>query len=429
MWVTLRAASRQDGPRAVSSAPTTGSEAAPAKPVSHARARLITSRILVVLVTLLALLSVIAGYVRYQALDTDTVESTASELIAQPSIRDEVAAELVDGLYSNVNVSAELRERLPADQKGLAGPIAGALRELSDRAAARLLERPRVQKLWVASVATAHRELVKLLDDRGTALRTTNGVVVLNLRPLVIQLGDQIAIVGDLGRRLPPDTGQITIMKSDQLRQAQRATHLLDTLGRFLPYLTLLIAALAVWIAAGRRRETLRGIAIGAIVAGLLVVVLRGIVGNHVVDALTATGTSTDPARDAWNILTSLLKDGGLTLAGLGVIALVGVWYAGETRSGIAARRELAPLVARWEIAYGAAAVFLLLLVWWGPTAQLGRAEFVLVFALLLGFGVWALRRMTMREHPDAANEPASAPFRRLWDSRSPTPPASTPQG
>jgi len=411
----------------VSSTPTTGSEAASEKTVSHARTRLIASRSLVVLATLLAAVSVVATYVRYQALDTNTVENTAGELIAQDSIRNQIAADLVDGLYANVDVSAELQKRLPADQKALAGPIAGALRELADRAAARLLERPRVQRLWVASVATAHGELVKLLDDRGTALRTTNGVVVLNLRPLVIQLGDQIAIFGNLGRRLPQDAGQITIMKSDQLRQAQRATHLLDTLGRFLPYLTLLIAALAVWIAKGRRRETLRGLAIGAIIAGLLVLALRRILGNHVVDALAGTDTSTDAIRDSWNILTSLLVDGGRTLAGIGVIALVGVWYAGETHSGVAARRELAPLVARWEIAYGAAAAFLLILVWWGPTAQLRRVEFVLVFAVLLGLGVWALRRMTMREHPDAANEPASAPFHRLRGSRGSSPPASTP--
>jgi hypothetical protein len=412
----------------VSSAPTVGSDAASEKAVSHARARVITSRILVVLAALLALVSVVAGYVRYQALDTDTVQDAAGELIAQPSVRDQVAADLVDGLYSNVNVASALRQRLPEDQKALAGPIAGALRELANRAAVRLLERPRVQALWVDSVTVAHRQLIRLLDDRSTAIRTTNGVVVLNLRPLVIELGDQIAIVGDLGRRLPPDAGQITIMDSDELRQAQRATHLLDTLGRWLPYVTLLVAALAIWVAKGRRRETLRGLAIGAIVAGLLVLVLRRILGNHVVDALAGTDTSTDAVRDTWNILTSLLVDGGRTLAGMGVIALVGVWFAGETRSGIAARRELAPLVARWEIAYGAAAVFLLILVWWGPTAQLRRAEFVLVFAVLLALGVWALRRMTMREHPDAANEPASAPFQRLWESVRRSPPASTPQ-
>jgi hypothetical protein len=79
-----------------------------------------------------------------------------------------------------------------------------------------------------AIVATAHQELLRLLDDRATAIRTTNGAVVLDLRPLIIQLGDRVAIVGNLAQRLPADAGQVEIMKSDDLRTAQRATHLLD---------------------------------------------------------------------------------------------------------------------------------------------------------------------------------------------------------
>ena len=411
----------------VQSTPTTGTKPARESAGRASRARLIAARVLVVVATVLAAVSVVAGYVRYQALDTGTVQDTAGELIADEPIRNEIAAELVDELYSNVDVAAALQTRLPADQRRLAGPLASVFREFADRAATRLLERPRVQSLWVGSVATAHQELVKLLNDRGTAIRTSNGEVILDLRPLVIQLGDQIAIVGSVGNRLPSDAGQVVIMKSDELRTVQRATHLLDVLGLYLGFVTLLIAALAVWLAKGRRRTTLRALAIGFIIAGLLVLVLRRIVGNEVVDALAGTGPSSEAVRNAWNILTSLLVDGGRTLAGLGVLVLVGVWLAGETRSGVAARRELAPLFARWEIAYGAAAAFLLLLVWWGPTAQLERVQFVVVFAVLLGLGVWALRRLTLQEHPDAAEEPASAPFRRLWESRKSSSPTPTP--
>jgi hypothetical protein len=410
----------------VSTAPSVEAEA-PADTAHASRLRLISARVLVVVVTILAAVSVVAGYVRYQALDTPTVEEKAGELIADEAVRNEIAAQLVDQLYSNVDVAASLQQRLPADQQRLAAPIAGALREFLDRAAVRLLERPRVQAAWVNSVGLAHKDLLKLLDDRATAIRTTNGNVVLDLRPLVIQLGDQIAIVGKLGQRLPPDAGQITILQSDQLRQAQRATHALDILGRFLWIVTLLIAALAVWLAAGRRRETLRSLAIGLIIAGLLVLVLRRIVGNHVVDDLVPAGTTRDAVHNAWNILTSLLVDGGRTLVGVGVVALVGTWLAGATRSATAARRELAPLIARWEIAYGAAAGFLLLLVWWAPTVQLRRVQVVVVMAILLALGVWALRRMTLREHPDAGSQPASTPFQHLWQAIR-KPPAAQPR-
>ena len=61
-----------------------------ARHVAHetaSRWRMAIARILVVLGFLLAVASVVAGYVRYQALDTPTVEKTANELIADDEIR------------------------------------------------------------------------------------------------------------------------------------------------------------------------------------------------------------------------------------------------------------------------------------------------------------------------------------------------------
>jgi hypothetical protein len=43
------------------------------------------------------------------------------------------------------------------------------------------------------------------------------------------------------------------------------------------------------------------------------------------------------------------------------------------------------------------------------------RPQFVLVFSILLAVGTWALRALTMREHPEAAEEPASTPFTHAW--------------
>src|ERR687897_1632390 len=111
--------------------------------------RIVLVRVLVVVGALFAVLNLLAGYVRYQGLDTDTVEGTAGELIADPEIRDQVAATLVEQLFANVDVEAALREQLPPDQQGLAGPVAGAISLVADGAARRLLERPRVQELWV----------------------------------------------------------------------------------------------------------------------------------------------------------------------------------------------------------------------------------------------------------------------------------------
>ena len=378
---------------------------------------MLAARILVVVFAILATVGVLAGYVRYQALDPDTFRGTAEELIANENVRDEIAESLVDELFANVDVAAELEMRLPADQQQLSGVVAAGIRELTYTAARRLLGRPRVEALWVESLSRTHEQLLRVLDDDLTSVSTEDGVVVLNLRPLVIQLGDRVAVFGRVADRLPEDAGRIEIMEARQLETAQDATQLLKVLGPIAWVLAFIAAAAAIWLAAGRRRAILRSLAIALLIVGLLVLVVRRVAGGYVVDSLTASGGVRPAAEDTWEILTSLLADGGWTIIGLGVVALLGVWFTGGSKLAVRGRRVLAPYLARPEIAFGAAATFLLLLVWWGPTDQTRRWQFLLLAAVLLALGVEALRRETAREHPvtvepppPAADEPAGTP-------------------
>ena len=371
--------------------------------------RMLIARILVVLATLFAVVGLLAGYVRYQALDNETFSNTAADLITDDEVRAQIGLSLVDALYSNVDVTAALEARLPPDQKALAGPIAAATRALADRAAARVLERPRAQELWVRSLTTTHEQLLRVLNDDLTNVQTEGGVVVLNLRPLVVQLGDQVAIVGRVAERLPADAGRIEIMDAKQLETAQDVTSLLDTLGRFIWFLPLALAALAIWLAGDRRRSIVRSLAIGAIVAALLVLVARSVAGNYVVDNLVKTESVRPAASDTWDILTALLRDGARTLLGVGIVLLVGVWLVGPGARATALRARLAPWLERPEIAYGAAALALVLLVWWGPTEQTRRWQVVVLFAVLLGLGVAALARAA-RADQNAVGGPGDAP-------------------
>jgi hypothetical protein len=375
--------------------------------------RIALARALVVLGILLGIVSLIAGFVRFQALDTDTVSGTASELIADPEIRDEIAASLVDQLYANVDVQAELEQRLPADQKGLAGPAAAGLRELSDRIAVRMLERPRVQALWVDTVTRAHRQLINVLEDDTGPVSTEDGVVVLDLQPLMIQLGDRIAIFGRVAERFGPDTGRIEIMQADQLETAQDITQLLKFLGMWLWVLPIALFGIALWIARDRRLSILRLIAFGMIFGGFVVLVVRRLAGSYIVDNLVASETVRPAVQDAWNILTDQLRDGGLTFVGLGVIALVAAWIGGPSESAVGTRRAFAPYLARPEIAFGAAALLFLLLLWWQPTVQTSRVQLMVVAAVVLAVGVELLRRETAREVPDPPEPDLMGSLRR----------------
>jgi hypothetical protein len=143
-------------------------------------------------------------------------------------------------------------------------------------------------------------------------------------------------------------------------------------------------------------------IGFSAILVGLAVLVARRIAGSEVVDSLAKAESTRKAASDAWDILTDQLKDGGITLIGIGVVLLVAVWISGPSAWATDSRRWMAPYIARPEIAFGAAAGLLLLLVWWGPTIQTQRWQLVLAAAVVLGLGVEVLRRQTAAEFPEA---------------------------
>ncbi len=396
--------------------------AAPTPAAGPSKTRILIARILVVLGALIAVVALLAGYVRYQALDTETFKGTASELIADDEVRNQIGARMVDELFANVDVAGELESTLPENLQGLAVPIAGLTRQFADRAAINVLDRPRVQELWINSLVTTQEQLKKLLDGDTTVVQNTDGYVVLNLQPLIVQLGDQVAIVGRAASALPPDAGLIQVMEADNLTLAQDITQILNTVGLWLWVVPILLFGIAVAIVPGRRRLELRAIALAAIVVGLLVLMLRGISGRYVVNNLVQYDSVRPAAQDAWNIITDLLAQGAWTVIGLGVILLFGVWLAGPSRSGSASRRFVAPFLARWWLAYTIFLALALGLLWWGPTDQTRRPLQMFVAIVVFALGFEGLRRITARDVPEAADispgAALAAPFERFRERR-----------
>src|SRR5215831_17546904 len=211
--------------------------------------------VLVVLAAIIVLVSALNIWVKRQALDTNNFTNASVRLLENPEVRSALSVYLVDQLYQNVDVSAQLEQNLPAQFKGIAAPLAGALRQLLVRAADTFLQRPRIQALWKEAVMRAHRLFIGVLNGDKEILQTTNGNVVLNLRPIVEQLQQQGGLVGRVAAQLPANVGQITILQGNQLHTARQAVKLVRFLSYFLFFLVLALYALAVYLATGRRRR------------------------------------------------------------------------------------------------------------------------------------------------------------------------------
>src|SRR5262249_32717037 len=149
-----------------------------------------------------------------------------------------------------------------------------------------LLQRPRVQQLWKLANRQAHGEFIDILDNKNEHLKTTNGNVVLDLRPMIQNLEQQGGLASALAKKLPPDAGQLVIMKSSQIDTGRKVVKAVRVFSVFLTIIVLALFAIAVWLARGRRRVLVLGSGISLLLAGLLILVARRFLGDYVVDAL-----------------------------------------------------------------------------------------------------------------------------------------------
>lgn len=378
-------------------------------PASHSgsRSRIIGIRVLLVVGVLLTVVSILSTYVKREALDPDRFRQTSQELIANPAIQQQVAATLVDAFNNNVDVSAELQSKLPENLQGLAGPLAGISSGLVDQLAGELVTRPRVQQAFVEISSVSQAAFVNVLHGDTRALETSNGNVVLDLRPLVLRLGDRFGFVDNLASKVPQDSARITILKSDDLKTAQNVTHWLEQIANFVWILALACFVAAIWLARGRRRQEVRALGIGFVAVGILVLLARFLAGKYVVNHLVATDGVKPAVSDAWNILTDSLAAAGWVALVFGILVAVGAWLVGPGQRASAARTLVAPVMERAEVAWGSFVVGMLVLIWILPI-QMFRTTAILVVAGAIGFFV--LRRQVEFEADAPAEVAPPAP-------------------
>jgi hypothetical protein len=368
------------------------------------RGRKITVWVLVVLASLIGLVAILTTWVNRQLLDNNAWNNASAKVIRDPQVRSALSTYLVNQLYANVDVQSVLAQDLPPNLARLSGPLAGALRQPAVSAAEFLLERPRVQQLFINASSTAHEKLVNVLENKtGYGISTGNGVVTIDLSELVTQLGTELGIPSAVLSRIPADAGSITVLKSNQLSTAQKAVRAIKALSAFLLILVLVMYAVAIYLARGQRRETLRNVGWAFVIVGLLVVLIRRGVGTYVINAITAPEYR-GPVHVVWLIETTILGQIGAATIFYGIVAVLGAWLAGPTAAGTAVRRWIAPVLnERQGVAWFVVGFVYLVLVWWGPTHALRTWWGILLLGGLLAAGVYALRRETLIEFAPGA--------------------------
>ncbi len=367
------------------------------------RTRRRTVKGLVVLGSVLAFLSVFAIWTERQALNTDDWVDTSGRLIQNETVRAAVGEYLIDQLYENVDVEQELEDILPGETKQLAGPVSGGLRQVAGGGAEQVLKSSTAEGLWKDANRAAHEQLLAVLENKKEAVSTAEGEVTLNLGSLVTNLADQVGIGGQLAEKLPPDAGQITILRSDQLKTAQDIAVGVKGLALILSLLTLLAFGLAIYLSRDGRWVTVLFCGVGLVAAGFAVIVFREVAGGIVVDQLV-TDESVKPAAEAtWSIGTSLMTSIATTVIVFGVLLGIAGWLGSPTGSARASRRFMAPAL-RDYVPYVYTGLAILVCIYFLSSSVQNLRSFLttLVIAAFAAFGIHELRRQSEEEFPDA---------------------------
>jgi hypothetical protein len=149
---------------------------------------------LVVLASVVLLVSMIANWVQTEVLDSGQFADNTDEILQNKDVQEQLGIFAVDELYANVDVQAQIEQRLPSAAQPLAAPVTAATRQLATNVAETALASPRVQDLVATAIDGAQQRFVSLIENKDQFVSTQGGVVTLEYGSFVADLAARLGV-------------------------------------------------------------------------------------------------------------------------------------------------------------------------------------------------------------------------------------------
>lgn len=297
--------------------------------------------VVAVLFSLLAFIGAVGSVVGYWAhnvlFDTETWVETVGPIGTDPVVTDALSEYATGEITEFLDPTARLTEFFPDALAPLAEVIGAAVEQAIAEETAEFFTSDRYAELWNGLNQTAHTAVVAIIRDQVPFLSTAEGVVSVDLVPVVTpivdrvivrarQIGDSLPdillgavdfddalaeIIAEYERDGPPERlSNVVIYESDRLAAVQHSAALFDRLVVVFPILTVLLAVGAVVIAPGRR-WMIPVLLVGAALAWWLSMLLADFLIVRLVEGV-ASGDAADVAEALLQAVTARL-DGLLT--------------------------------------------------------------------------------------------------------------------
>ncbi|WP_331757048.1 hypothetical protein OG582_39650 (plasmid) [Streptomyces anulatus] len=328
--------------------------------VRHRRARAAGSSVLLLLALLFAPVAVVATWVQDTVTDTDRYVATVAPLASEPAVQDALTDRLTDRVVAQVDVKAvtdsladTLREagvppRIVDGAESLEAPLRDAVRSTTDRTVSAVVTSDVFRQAWEGANQRSHAAVVHMLTGEGRgALSTGEGAVQLDVGEVADQVQARLADAGfDKAAAAIPDSDRtLTLFESEQLGKAQDVMRLLDVVGVWLPVLTVVLAALAVWTAPAHR-VMLMATAIGVGTTMTLLLVALAVIRRAYLDSVSPAALPPDAAAAVYDTFVRFLQDSTRTLLVVSVITALAAYLYGPGHAARAARGGAARAMA-----------------------------------------------------------------------------------
>jgi hypothetical protein len=149
---------------------------------------------LVVVASIVLVVSMIANWVQTQVLNSGEFSNSTEKILQNKDVQQQLSIFAVDQLYANVDVQAQIEQRLPPPAAPLAAPVTAATRQLATNVAETALASPQVQSLIATAINGAQQRFVSLIENKGQFVSTQGGDVTLEYGSFVADLASRLGV-------------------------------------------------------------------------------------------------------------------------------------------------------------------------------------------------------------------------------------------
>lgn len=301
----------------------------------------------------LAPLSVGSVWAHSEVMDTDRYVATVAPLARDPAVQRAITTNLTNLVFEYVDVEGIVNQTLKAlaqrdvvpdplaNQLGaLAVPLASGIRSFTEDRIAQVVTSDAFAQAWDRANRSAHEQLVAALTGQGGAITVQDNAVRVDLAAFLTVVKEHLVASGfTLAERIPEVNATFTVFESADVGKVQRWFDLLNTIGLWLPFILVALAALGIYLAPNHRLAfigTGLGVALAMVVAAIALQLAR----ERYLDGVPAAVLPPDAAAVLFDTFVRYLREAIRALALTGLIVALGAFLAGPSVTAVTLRRH-----------------------------------------------------------------------------------------